>query len=70
MTAGLWKYDTKLVQFALIVDDFGVKSVGKENAEHLRDAPKEYYEIAEDWEGSLHSGVKLDWDFQNCHYGN
>ena len=47
-TAGLWKHDTRPVTCALIVDDFGVKYIGKEHAEHLRDALKEHYEITED----------------------
>lgn len=64
-TAGLWKHDTRPVTFALIVDNFGVKYVGKENAEHLRNALKETYEKTEDWEGKLFSGITLDWDYEN-----
>jgi hypothetical protein len=37
-TAGLWKYTSQLIQFTLIVDDFGLKYVGKEHALHLLDA--------------------------------
>ena len=34
-TPGLWRHVTRPVQFSLVVDDFGVKYVGKENAKHL-----------------------------------
>ena len=34
-TPGLWRHITRPVQFSLVVDDFCVKYVGKENADHL-----------------------------------
>ena len=48
-TPGLWRYVTKLVQFTLVVDDFGVKYVGKENTEHCtRTIRKAGYELCKD----------------------
>jgi hypothetical protein len=41
-THGLWKHDTHPVSFSLVVDDFGVKYVGRENAEHLMECIKIY----------------------------
>ncbi len=32
----LWKHDTQPIQFTLVVDDFGVKYVGEEHAQHLK----------------------------------
>jgi len=37
-TPGLWKQNTRPISFTLVVDDFGVKYVGEENAQHLLDA--------------------------------
>ncbi|KAL7524797.1 hypothetical protein ACHAXR_000721, partial [Thalassiosira sp. AJA248-18] len=34
-TPGFWKHDWRPISFTLVVDDFGVKYVGKEHAEHL-----------------------------------
>jgi hypothetical protein len=34
-THGLWTQDTHPISFSLVVDDFGVKYVGREHAEHL-----------------------------------
>ena len=32
---GLWKHDTRPIQFTLVVDDFGVKYVGEEHAHYI-----------------------------------
>jgi hypothetical protein len=42
-TPGLWKHDTCPISFSLVVDDFGVKYVGKENTQHLLDTVRQYY---------------------------
>ena len=45
-TPGLWQHDTRPISFALVVDDFGVKYVGKENAQHLLDTERKYYKCS------------------------
>jgi hypothetical protein len=37
-TPGLWRHVTCPIQFALVVDDFGVQYVGREHSQHLIDA--------------------------------
>jgi hypothetical protein len=37
-TPGLWLHKTRPISFTLVVDDFTVKYVGKQHADHLRDA--------------------------------
>jgi hypothetical protein len=39
-TPVLWRHVTRIIQFTLVVDDFGVQYVGKEHAQHLIDALK------------------------------
>jgi hypothetical protein len=34
-TPGLWRHTTRPITFALVVDDFAVKYVGHEHAQHL-----------------------------------
>jgi hypothetical protein len=46
-TPGPFKHLTHPVMFSLFVDDFGVRNVGRENAQHLADAAK--YKITTDW---------------------
>jgi hypothetical protein len=62
---GLWTYKTQPISFTLVVDDFGVKYVGKEDAMHLICILKEYYEISEDWSGRKYVGITFDWDYRN-----
>ena len=49
----------------MVVDDFGVKYVGKEHVNHLITALKKDFTIAEDWTGGLYCGITLKWDFEN-----
>jgi hypothetical protein len=50
----------------LIIDDFGVKYVGKEHAQHLAAALKSNYEITMDWGRQTVCRVTLEWDYVNC----
>ena len=45
------------------MDNFGVKYVGKENADHLIKRIKENYDITEDWEGIFYLGITFDWNY-------
>ena len=50
--------------FSLLVENFGVKYVGEQNAKQLWDTIKNYYELAELWAGALYCSVKLDWYYK------
>ena len=52
-TLALWKHNTKPIFFSLIVDNFGVKYIRKENSDHLIQAFQKLYTISIDWTGSL-----------------
>jgi hypothetical protein len=62
-TPGLWKHEWRPITFTLVVDDFGVKYVGKEHPDHLIACIKEKYKLTEDWTGDLYCGIKLEWDY-------
>jgi hypothetical protein len=64
-THGLWTHDTCPVSLSLVVDDFGVKYVGREHAEHLMACIKKNYNISSDWDGCDYCGLTLDWDYNN-----
>ena len=49
-TPSLWYHISQPILFTLVVDDFGVKFVGKEHADHL--ILKETYKLTEDWTGT------------------
>ena len=64
-TPGLWRHATRPITFTLVVDNFGVKYVGKEHAEHLINCLKEEtYKLTEDWTGNLYCGILLRWDYK------
>ena len=64
-TPGLWRHKTRDITFCLVVDDFGVKYVNKNDANFLISCLKEEYQLHEDWEGTLYIGMTLNWDYHN-----
>ena len=60
---GFWKHKWRPISFTLVVDNFGVKYVGKENADHLISVLQEDYKINIDWEGTRYIELTLDWDY-------
>ncbi len=47
-TPGLWKHEWHPISFTLVVDDFGLKYVGKEHANHLVECIRTKYKLFED----------------------
>ena len=62
LTPGLWTHKWRPISFTLCVDDFGVKYVGQQHADHLMAALKKDYNISCDTEGKRYLGLNLDWD--------
>ncbi len=57
---GLWKHNTRPIQFTLVVDDFGVKYTSLDNENHLIDILKKHYDVSVDYTG--HEYVKINPD--------
>ena len=65
-TPGLWRHQWRPITFCLVVDDFGVKYVGREHADHLIQCLRNHYkEIDIDWAGKHFCGIHLNWDYIN-----
>jgi hypothetical protein len=64
-TPGLWLHRTLPISFTLVVDDFAVKYMGKQQAEHIRDALLRTYELTTDWTATVYSGMTLKWDYKS-----
>jgi hypothetical protein len=62
--SGLWLHKTRPISFSLIVDDFSVKYVGKQHADHLRKALLRSYELTTDCAAKVYSGMSLKWDYK------
>ena len=52
---------------SLVVDDFGVKYVSKNDVDHLIDSIKLTYTLTKDWTGNLYCRITLEWDYVNQH---
>jgi hypothetical protein len=64
-TPGLWLHKTRPISLSLIVDDFAVKYVGKQPADHLRNVLLKSYELTTDWAEKVYSGMSLKWYYKN-----
>ena len=65
-TPRLWRHQWRPITFCLVVDDFGVKYIGKEHADHLIQCLCNHYkEIKIDWAGKRFCGIQLNWDYTN-----
>ena len=64
LVPGLWKHDTRPIQFTLVVDDFGVKYTQLEDVNHLQTAIEQDYTVTVDWTGKRYIGITLDWDYK------
>jgi hypothetical protein len=63
ITPSLWTHDTRPSDFSLVVDNFGVKCVGKEHVMHLLEALHKLYIVTEDWDGTLFSSLTIQWNY-------
>jgi hypothetical protein len=63
-TPPLWLHKTWPISFTLVVNDFAVKYIGKQHAEHLQNALLRTYELTTDWAATVYSGVTLKWDYE------
>jgi len=45
------------------VDNFGVKYVGEEHIQHLKNMLEQHYKLTCDWTGTRYIGITLDWDY-------
>ena len=61
-TPGLFTNKQRTVQFALVVDDFGIKFTNQLDLDHLLRHLKQRYVITQD-EGQRFNGIHLKWDY-------
>ncbi len=64
-TPSLWTHRTRPITFSLVVDDFGVKYVGRTHADHLLKSLQQLYVVTEDNTGSLFHGLTIEWNYSD-----
>ena len=60
LVPGLWTHKWRPIQLTLVVDDFGVKYVGKEHVQHLCMVLQKYYPVTPHWTGDQYIAITLD----------
>ena len=63
-TIGLWKHDVRPITFCLCVDDFGVKYINKDDANHLLSSLQQTFNVSTDWEGKNFCGLTFNWNYK------
>ena len=58
-TPALWKNNTQLISFTLVVEDFSAKYVGKQQSHHLIDVLRSLYKITVNWAGRKYLDITL-----------
>ena len=62
-TPSLWKYESNGILFALVLDDFWIKSTSDSATSHLLQALRDKYQITVDPSGTKFLGFILYWDY-------
>ncbi len=62
---GFWKHKTRPTCFTLVVDNFAVKYVNDEDAEHLINAIKKYHPMTVDKKATKYISLTIEWDYKN-----
>ena len=63
ITPGLWTYDSRHINFTLVVDNFGIKYSGKEHTLPLNIALEAKYKVTTDWYQNIYAVVSINWDY-------
>ena len=64
-TSGLWHHESRPISFTLVVDNFDVKYVNKEDVDYLIASIKTAYTLTKDWTGNVYCGIALEWDYKH-----
>jgi len=62
-TQGYWRHRTKPTAFVLVVDDFSVKYLSKQDADDFFNILSQWYTVKVDWSASLYCGITTTWDY-------
>jgi hypothetical protein len=62
-TPGLWTHEWHPITFSLVIDNFGVKCIGEEHAQHLLQMVKKYYACLFKMEWERYCRLTMKWDF-------
>ena len=61
---GFWKHKTRRICLCFVVNDFTVKYVNQEDADHIMNAIRRYYPMTVDKEATKYIGLTIKWDYE------
>ena len=64
---GLWRHITRPTLFTLCVNNFRIKYISQEDADHLINSIKQNYKVSIDPPGTHYLGLTLNWNYKNPH---
>jgi hypothetical protein len=64
VTPGLGKHALRPISFTLCVNNFGMKYIGQEHAEHLLHVLNMHHKYLQDWDGKKYLSMDIDWDYK------
>ena len=59
----LWIQATRPISFTLVVDNFGVKYIGRQHLDHIINALRDQYKITVDLTGNSYLGLTINWNY-------
>jgi hypothetical protein len=62
---GLWTHKTRPTVFTLVVDDFAIKVMFENSADHIINALKKDCTITVDREATKYIGLTIEWEYEN-----
>jgi hypothetical protein len=62
---GLWTHETRATTFTLVVDNFAIKVMSDDDANHLINVLKANYKITVDKDATKYIGLTIEWDYDN-----
>ncbi len=62
---GLWMHETRPTTFTLVVDNFTIIIMIKNNMDHIINVPKKKYTITVDREATNYISLTIEWDYEN-----
>lgn len=63
-TPQVFRHETRNLTMSIVVDDFGVLYLKKEDVDWLLGVLGTKYELKVDWAGELYIGITLQWDYE------
>ena len=63
----MWRHSTRTTIFRLLVDDFSIEYIDKDDAYHMLNALQDKCKITKDWHAKKYIDITLEWSYKKCY---